>query len=109
MTTALQSRREFAPAHPADGVLFLVYIALIWFGMVLGFGGEIARHIKNNEPPYPMILHLHSAVFVIWLVAFSAQILLIRMAKPAFFSVQLGDVIGFVGLSVAAILLRTSA
>ena len=142
----LRPRREFAATHPADGALFLIYIALIWIGMLLGFGGEIARHIKNNDPPYPMILHVHSAVFVTWLLAFTAQIVLIRAGKPAlhrrlgvgmafgvgvlavvglltaytiqnlnfgtprsdpaFFSVQLGDVIGFVGLSVAAIVLR---
>lgn len=141
-----QRMLSFAPDHPADGVLFLAYIAFIWIGMVLGFGGEIARHIKNNEAPYPAILHVHSAVFVTWLVAFTAQILFIRTGKPAlhrrlglamtfgigvlaivgpltaytiqnlnfgtpradpaFFSVQLGDVIGFVGLSVAAIILR---
>lgn len=148
-TTPLPKRRDFAPSHPADGALFLVYIALIWLGMVLGFGREIARHISNNDPPYPMILHVHSAVFVTWLVAFTAQILLIRTAKPAlhrrlgvamtfgigvlavvgpltaymiqnlnfgtprsdpaFFSVQVGDVVGFVGLSVAAIVLRKQA
>jgi hypothetical protein len=144
VTKPLPSRRAFAPTHPADGALFLVYIALIWIGMVVGFGREIARHIESNAPPYPMILHVHSVVFVTWLVAFTAQILLIRSAKPAlhrrlgmamtfgigvlaivgpltaytihnlrwpqtdaaFFSVQLGDVIGFVGLSVAAIILR---
>jgi hypothetical protein len=139
----------FAASHPADGALFLIYIALIWLGMVLGFGGEIARHIRNNDPPYPLILHVHSAVFVTWLVAFTAQILLVRAGNqalhrrlggamafgvgvlaivgpltaytihnlnfgtprsdPAFFSVQLGDMIGFVGLSVAAIVLRKQA
>ena len=146
VTKPPRPRRAFAPTHPADGALFLVYIALIWLGMVLGFGREIARHLANHEPPYPPILHVHSAVFVTWLVAFTAQILLVRVGKPAlhrrlgvalafgvgvlaivgpltaytiqnlnfgtprsdpaFFSVQLGDVIGFVGLSVAAIALR---
>jgi hypothetical protein len=145
-TKAPPLRSEFAAVHPADGALFLAYITLIWIGMILGFGGEIARHIKNNEPPYPMILHVHSAVFVTWLVAFTAQIVLIRTknpslhrrlglamvfgiglmaivgpltayaiqnlnfgtprSDPAFFSVQLGDLIGFVGLSVAAIIYR---
>lgn len=145
-TQPLPPRRAFAPAHPADGALFLIYITLIWIGMILGFGGEIARHIKNNDPPYPMILHVHSAVFVTWLVAYTAQILLIRTAKPAlhrrlgmamvfcillmaivgpvtaytihnlnwgtprsdpaFLSVQLGDLIGFIGLSVAGLVLR---
>ena len=148
-TPQLQTRPAFAPTHPADGALFLIYIALIWVGMLIGFGRGIAKHIESNAPPYPMILHVHSAVFVTWLVAFTAQILLIRAAKPAlhrrlgvamafgvgvlaiagpftaytiqnfnfgtpradpaFFSVQLGDVIGFVGLSVAAIILRKQA
>jgi hypothetical protein len=145
-TGPLRPRRTFAPSHPADGALFLIYITLIWTGMILGFGREIAQHIARNDPPYPTILHVHSAVFVTWLVAFTRQILLVRMGKtslhrrlgialafgvgvlavvgpltaytiqnlnfgtprsdPAFFSVQLGDTIGFVGLSVAAIVLR---
>ena len=146
VTKPLQPRNAFAPAHPADGVLYLAYIALIWVGMVIGFGRGIAKHIESNAPPYPMILHVHSAVFVTWLVAFTAQILLIRAAKPAlhrrlgvamafgvgvlaivgpltayiihnlnwgtpqsdpaFLSVLLFDVIGFVGLCVAAFVLR---
>ena len=146
VTEPIPARTGFAAAHRADGYLFLGYMTLIWVGMVCGFGGEIARHIRNGEPPYPMILHVHSAVFVGWLLAFTAQILLVRAGNvglhrrlgvamafgvgllavvgpytayviqnhnasmgrgdPAFFSVQLGDVIGFVGLSVAALVLR---
>jgi hypothetical protein len=142
----LPPRRAFAPSHPADGVLILIYVALIWLGMILGFGGEIARHLKNGDPPYPTILHVHSAVFVMWLAGYTAQVLLIRSARPAlhrrlgvalawwiavmaivgtataytiqnrnfgtghsdpaFFSVQMGDLIGFVGLSVAGIVVR---
>ena len=125
-----------------DGFLFLTYVGLIWLGMLLGFGSEIAR----RDRPYPLIVHVHSLVFVGWLLAFTAQIVLIRIHRPAlhrrlgtvmafgvallavigpltayivqhdnlgtprsdpgFFSVQVGDVIGFVGLSVAALWLR---
>ena len=93
-----------------------------------------------------MILHVHSAVFVSWLVAYTAQIVLVRAGRPAlhrrlgmamvfgigamavvgpltayaiqnrnfgtshsdpaFLSVQLGDLIAFVGLSVAGLVLR---
>jgi hypothetical protein len=146
VTQPLAPRRAFAPTHPADGPLVLVYVTLVWIGMILGFGGEIVRHVENNDPPYPMILHVHSAVFVAWLVAYTAQILLIRAEKPAlhrwlgmamvfwigvmaivgaltaytiqnrnfgtshsdpaFLSVQLGDLIAFVGLSVAGIVYR---
>jgi hypothetical protein len=38
----------------ADGMLFLVYITLIWIGMILGFGRETANHFKNDDPPYPI-------------------------------------------------------
>jgi len=75
VTEPPRPRRAFAPSHPADGALFLIYITLIWIGMVLGFGREIARHIANHEPPYPAILHVHSAVFVTWLVAFTVPLL----------------------------------
>lgn len=126
----------------SDGYLSLSYIALIWAGIVLGFGGAIARH----NQPYPLFIHVHAALFSVWLAGFTAQILLIRAdnvalhrrlgiamafgvgvlavagvmtawlvqmnnagtprSDPAFFSVQVGDAIGFVGLAAAGIWLR---
>ena len=55
VSPSIQPRAGFAPTHPAEGRLFVGYMALIWIGMIWGFGGEIARHIRNGDPPYPMI------------------------------------------------------
>jgi hypothetical protein len=138
--------RNFAPNHPWDRNFFLVMVALAWFGILRGFGGDIADHLAKHKPAYPIIVHFHAVVFVSWLALFTVQIFLIRMkrlsvhkqlgfalvwlagvmaiigpataltmqhhemadpsADPAFLSVQFTDILAFVGLTTAAILLR---
>ncbi len=73
--------KGFAPDHPWDRNFFLAMAGLIWLGIVMGFGGDIARHIQSHEAPYPLIVHVHAAAFVGWLVLFTAQIFLIRLRR----------------------------
>ncbi len=56
-------------------------VGLIWLGIVMGFGGDIAQHIQHHAPPYPWIVHAHAVAFVGWLVLFTAQIWLIRSKR----------------------------
>ena len=56
-------------------------MGLIWLGVGLGFGPELAQHIKGGEAPYPLIVHLHAAAFVSWVVLLMAQSLLIRTGR----------------------------
>jgi uncharacterized membrane protein len=87
----------FSPNHPWDRNFFLVYAALIWLGILSGFGPEVAKHIQTHAKPYPPIVHLHAAVFMGWLVLFSGQVLLIRARR-----LDLHRTLGWVMLGVAA-------
>jgi hypothetical protein len=75
--------RGFAPNHPWDRNFFLVMVALAWLGILRGFGGDIADHVQKHKPAFAAIVHVHAVVFVLWLVLFTVQILLIRSGKLA--------------------------
>ncbi|MBV8977304.1 MAG: hypothetical protein JO261_06290 [Alphaproteobacteria bacterium] len=74
---------SFAPSHRWDRNFFLTNVLLIWFGILAGFVPEIVAHIKSNAPPYPIILHVHAAAFVGWLILLTAQVTLIRRGRHA--------------------------
>jgi hypothetical protein len=48
----------------------------------MGFGGEIAEHVRSNAPAYPWIVHVHALAFVGWLVLLTTQLMLIRIKRP---------------------------
>lgn len=73
----------FPAQHPWDRNFFALWIALIWFGIVMGFGPEIQKHIVRHETPYPLITHIHGFFFAGWLVLATAQVALIRARKLA--------------------------
>jgi hypothetical protein len=73
----------FAAQHPWDRNFFALWLALIWFGIVMGFGPEIQKHFAKHETPYPTITHIHGFFFVGWLLLATTQVALIRMRKTA--------------------------
>ncbi|MEI9984318.1 MAG: hypothetical protein WDN69_14570 [Aliidongia sp.] len=73
----------FAPSHAWDRNFFLTLVVLIWLPILSGFGLDMANHIQTNEAAYPLIIHVHAAVFVGWLLLLTTQIALIRVRKPA--------------------------
>jgi hypothetical protein len=77
------SKPRFPAHHRWDRNFFLVYVVLIWLGIVAGFGGDIAHHVTTNAPPYPWIVHVHAAAFVAWVVLFTVQVFLIRTRRVA--------------------------
>jgi len=52
----------------------LVWLGIFWIGMLLGFGLD-AKHFLGKHPP--LLLHLHAAVFTIWMFLITAQVLLV--------------------------------
>jgi hypothetical protein len=72
---------RFALYHRYDRSFFALYVLLIWLGISMGFGPQIARHFAQNQPAYPLIVHVHAAAFVGWLVLLTTQVLLIRTRK----------------------------
>ena len=70
------------PARPsADRNAFLALTALVWVGVVSGFGTDSFDHVSKYGLDYPLIVHAHAMVFVGWLVLFTVQVSLIRAGR----------------------------
>ncbi|HEY1630144.1 MAG TPA: hypothetical protein VGF56_02460 [Rhizomicrobium sp.] len=78
---AARGKAPFAPFHKWDRNFFLLYVGLIWLGILMGFGSDLVSHFAKHRPAYPPIVHFHAAVFVSWLVVLTAQVLLIRTRR----------------------------
>jgi len=87
----------FLPAQ--DRGVYVVWIALIWAGMLGGFVPDLKNFLSESPPP-PVVLHAHAVVYTLWLVAITAQIALVEVRNVALHR-RLGWWI--VGLSAALI------
>jgi hypothetical protein len=92
--------RRFAPHHAWDRNFFLIYVALMWVGILRGFIPQIIKHVKTHAPAYPSIVHVHAFAFVGWLTLFTAQVLLIRSGRR-----DLHRKLGVAGVVLAALML----
>lgn len=68
-TRATWSARE-------DRIPSLVWLALIWFGIIAGFGVDMPRFLHESPPPAPVV-GFHAVAFTVWLLLLSAQVLLV--------------------------------
>ncbi|HEY8012189.1 MAG TPA: hypothetical protein VIE67_14455 [Rudaea sp.] len=68
----------FLPHHALDRYAFPLLVALIWGVILMGFVPEIIGKAQKNELHYPLLTHLHAAVFVGWLLLLTTQVALIR-------------------------------
>jgi hypothetical protein len=68
-TRATWSARE-------DRIPSLVWLTLIWFGMVAGFGVDMPRFLHESPPP-AAVVDVHAVVFTVWLLLLTAQVLLV--------------------------------
>jgi len=57
-----------------DRIPSLVWLGILWIGMILGFGLDAKSFLAENPP---LLLHLHAAVYTIWMFLITAQVLLI--------------------------------
>src|SRR5215472_13360126 len=53
-----------------------VWLAILWVGMIAGFGVDIPRYLHEKPAP-PTILHVHAAVFTVWMLLLTTQVLLV--------------------------------
>lgn len=53
-----------------------VWLGILWVGMIAGFGVDFPRYLREN-PPAPKITYLHGAVFSVWMLVLTAQVLLV--------------------------------
>jgi hypothetical protein len=56
---------------------------LVWFAIVSGFGSEMVQLNAVGQLHFPLIVHIHAAAFVGWLVLFTVQIALVRTKNLA--------------------------
>jgi hypothetical protein len=82
-----------------DRNAFLFFTALVWLGILSGFGTDAFDHIKKYGLDYPPIVHVHAAAFLGWLVLFTVQAALIRNARP-----DLHRRLGMAGAGLAAVM-----
>ncbi len=86
------------PGRPReDRLAFLTLTALVWVGVLSGFGTESVLHIRQHGLDYPPIVHLHAVVFVGYLALFTAQVALISANR-----LDLHKRLGLVGAGLAA-------
>ncbi len=52
----------------------VVWLGILWIGMILGFGLD-AKGFLGQHPP--LLLHLHAAVFTIWMFLLTVQVLFV--------------------------------
>lgn len=89
--------KAFSPAR--DRGIYVLWVALVWAGMIAGFLPDLNRYMAETPAP-PFVLHLHGIVYFVWLVVFTVQIALIERHNPALHR-RLGW--WLVGLSVALV------
>jgi hypothetical protein len=53
-----------------------VWLGILWAGMIAGFGLDLSRFAHEN-PPAPKVLYVHAAVFTVWMLLLTAQVLLV--------------------------------
>ncbi len=90
MATAAAVRSPRSTLHtrgtwPAreDRIPSTVWLAILWVGMIAGFGTDASRYLHSNPPP-PIIVHFHAAVFTVWMLLLTAQVLLVLRQRVEF-------------------------
>lgn len=75
---------DFAARHPHDRLVWPALLACMWLAMLMGFVPEaMARMRRPQGLDYPLIVHLHAAAFVGWLVLLATQVALVRSGRVA--------------------------
>lgn len=64
-----------------DRNFFLLMVALLWLGTLMGFVPEIIERLRADKPHFPAVVYFHGVVFVGWLCLLTAQVLLIRSKR----------------------------
>lgn len=88
---------NFPPRHRFDQAFFLVMVGLVWAAILSGFIYHNVNKFMGGTLSYPWIVHVHAFAFFLWLVFFTAQVLLVRRG-----SVSLHPKLGPFGAGLAA-------
>jgi len=77
----LSTPADFTVQHAWDRWFFPLAIVVIWVVILMGFVPQIIHRIARGAPNYPLIIYLHAAAFVGWLVLLSVQETFIRLRR----------------------------
>lgn len=81
MTTATTA---FQPSHAWDRNFYLAFVLICWLGVIMGFAPAVSGRLQGQaDYPAPLVLHVHAAAFVGWLVLLTSQVGLIRLRRTA--------------------------
>jgi hypothetical protein len=73
----------FLVRHPWDRYAIPIFVALIWFVVLMGFVPQIVRQFHEHTFDYPLAVHIHAAVYVSWLILLTVQTVLIGRGSVA--------------------------
>ncbi len=80
MATAVR----FAAYDPRDRNFFAGFLCIAWLGVIAGFlPPSWARFHGQADYAAPLVLQIHAALFTLWMVLLTAQVVLIRTGRPA--------------------------
>ena len=76
--------RPFPPYHRADRSFFLLFVALCWLGVIMGFMPAVSKRLAGHaDYAAPLILYVHIVAFTAWLLLLTIQVGLIRTRRAA--------------------------
>lgn len=59
-----------------------VWLAILWVGMITGFSVDFPHYLGEN-PPAPWIVHVHAAIYTVWMLLLTTQVLLVVRDRVA--------------------------
>jgi hypothetical protein len=99
MLSIQPSGRGFPPRHRFDQAFFWVMVLLAWAAILSGFLYKNVNKFMEGTLTYPWVVHLHGILYSLWLIYFTAQVLLIGRG-----SVSLHRKLGPFGAALAAVM-----
>jgi hypothetical protein len=66
-----------------DRKVYLVWVGLMWAGLLAGFGLDIPYYFLNEIPRPAWIIYVHAAVFTGWMLILTTQVMLIQSNRFA--------------------------
>lgn len=66
-----------------DRKVYLVWVGLMWAGLIAGFGVDIPYYFLTEMPRPAWVIYVHGAVFTGWMVILTLQVLLIQGGRIA--------------------------
>jgi uncharacterized membrane protein YozB (DUF420 family) len=90
------------PKHPADRRFYSGVAVVAAAVIVTGFASTYGPKVISGSVAVPAIIHLHAALFSLWLLLFVAQTLLVMRGR-----ILAHRRVGYAGLALAGLMLAT--